>query len=372
MLPTILLIGLGGLGAVVLELLVREDIPARIVVASRDVGRGVARCNLARLGALAQGRTAVVDFVRLDLDAEDETTDTIRRLLPDIILCTASRLTWWMPDRLPAAAGLRHVGFGVWLPAHLVLPLKLMRALRKAEFGGFALTAPFPDVVNCVLGRLGLGPTCGVGNLDEIVPKLRLLAADRLRVPHAEIQVTLVAHHALEPAAFGEPVDELPPFFLRIEHDHRDVTPELPGQELLTRPFPLPAGPATHFLTAGSAIRLVRALLSDEPTRLHAPGPNGLPGGYPIRADRTGVRVPPIPGLSHAEAIAINERSHRFDGIEGIEQDGTVVFTDAAAGTLRQQLGYDCPRLAPADIEGRADELLARFGEIARRHGLVT
>ena len=173
----------------------------------------------------------------------------------------------------PEAAGLRQAGFGVWLPAHLILPLKLMRALRKAEFGGFALIAPFPDVVNCVLGRLGLVATSGVGNLDEIVPKLRLLAADRLGAPCAEIQVTLVAHHALEPAAFGEAVDELPPFFLRIEHNHRDVTPQLRGDELLTRPYPLPTGPPTHFLTAGSAIRLIRALLSEGTTRLHAPGP---------------------------------------------------------------------------------------------------
>ena len=376
--PTILLIGLGGLGAVILELLVREDVAARVIVASRNEVRGVARCNLARLGALAQGRAAAVDFVRMDLDAEDETADTIRRLLPDVILCTATRLTWWMPERLPEphAARLRRAGFGVWLPVHLILPLKLMRALQKAEFTGFALTAPFPDVVNCVLGRLGLAPTCGVGNLDEIVPKLGLLAADRLGVPTAEIRITLVAHHALESVAFGEPVgepvDERPPFFLRIEHGHRDVTFELRGDELLTKPYPLPAGPPTHFLTAGSAIRLVRALLSDELARLHAPGPIGLPGGYPILADRTGVRVPPIDGLPLAEAIAINERSHRFDGIERIEEDGTVVFMEAAAGALRQDLGYACRRLSPADVDGRADELLARFGEFMKRHGLVT
>jgi len=43
-----------------------------------------------------------------------------------------------------------------------------------------------------------------------------------------------------------------------------------------------------------------------------------------------------------AEAIAHQRRSHRFDSIERIEADGTVVFCPAAADVLRVELGYDC------------------------------
>jgi len=370
--PTIMLIGLGGLGSVVLELLAREEGLGRIVVGSRNAARGIARCNVARLGAMAQGYAPLLSFVPLDLNDGEAVAEAVHREAPDVILSTATMQTWWLPDLLPPeqAAVIKGAGFGVWLPVHLTLTMKLMEALRDAAYAGVILTAPFPDVVNCVLGRLSLAPTCGVGNLDEIVPKVRLLAAERLDAPPGAVRVLLVAHHALEPAAFGAPVDEIPPYFLRVEHGGQDVTETIRADELLLAPYPLTPGPTTHFLTAGSTVRLMRAFLSDSEALLHAPAPNGLPGGYPVIVGSGGVQPAPIEGLTLAEAITINERSHRFDGIERIEADGTVVFCPAAADVLRVELGYECEQLAPDESEGRAQELIARFREYAESHGV--
>jgi len=39
------------------------------------------------------------------------------------------------------------------------------------------------------------------------------------------------------------------------------------------------------------------------------------------------------------EAVALNEASYRFDGIERIEADGTVVFTDATSGCPARSWG---------------------------------
>ncbi len=370
---TLLLVGLGGLGGVLLEWLAREERVERIVVGSRSVGRSVARCNLARLGAMAQGYAPSIDLAPLDLDRPETVIEVVQREKPDIVLSTATRQAWWLPDMLPPEQGepLQRAGFGMWLPVHLALSIKLMQALRAAGYRGVTLTAPFPDVIHCILSRLGLAPTCGVGNLDEIVPKVRLLAARRLGVPLNGLRVLLVAHHALEPAAFGEPMVEIPPYFLRIEYGGRDVTGEAGGDELLLAPYPLPSGPATHFLTAGSTVRLVRALLGESGELLHAPGPHGLPGGYPVVASRAGVQVAPVDGLTLEQAIEINERSHRFDGIERIEADGSVVFCPESAELFRQVLGYDCRRLSPGDVDERADELIARFRECAQRAGVA-
>ncbi len=370
--PTVMLIGLGGLGSIVLELLAREERLGRIVVGSRNATRGVARCNLVRLGAMAQGYAPTIGFVPLDLNDKEAVAEIVQREKPDIILSTATMQTWWLPDLLPPeqAAIIKSAGFGVWLPVHLTLTLKLMEALREANYRGITLTAPFPDVVNCVLSHLDLAPTCGVGNLDEIVPKVRLLAAERLRAPLNAVRVLLVAHHALEPVVFGEPTGEVPPYFLRVEYGGQDVTENIHADELLLAPYPLPPGPVTHFLTAGSTVRLMRALLSEEGALLHAPAPNGLPGGYPVIASREGVQPAPIEGLALAEAIVINERSHRFDGIERIEADGTVVFCPEAAEVLRVELGYECERLTPDEAEDRAQELIARFQKYAERYGV--
>jgi len=370
--PTIMLIGLGDLGSIILEFLAREDYLGRIVVCSRNEARGTARCNLARLSAVAQGYNPSICFIPLDVENKVGVIETVQKEKPDIILCTASMQTWWLPDLLPPeqAALIKSAGFGVWLPVHLTLTLKLMEALYDLSYGGITLTAPFPDVVNCVLGRLNLAPSCGVGNLDEVVTKLRLLAAERLNAPLEQLRVLLVAHHALESAVFREPPKEVPPYFLRIEYGGVDVTEAVGGDELVFAPYALPPGPAIHFLTAGSTIRLIRALLSDDEVLMHTPAPRGLPGGYPVIVSNRGLQVASIEGLTLEEAIAINECSHRFEGIERIEADGTVVFCPESSEVLKAALGYECKRLSPGDSEGRAKELIARFKEYARRYGV--
>lgn len=370
--PSIMLIGVGDLGNVVLEFLVREEQLGQIVACDINKEQGIARCNLARLSAVAQGYSPSLSFSPLDLNDKEAIIDIVKKENPDIILSTASMLTWWLPDLLPPeqAALIKSAGFGVWLPVHLTLTLKLMEALHEADYKGVTLTAPFPDMINCVLGRLNLAPTCGVGNLDEIVPKVRLLVAQRLKVSIDEVRVLLVAHHALETVVFGKPVEKRPPYFLRVEHKGKDVTESVRGDELLFAPYPLPPGTAIHFLTAGSTVRLIRALLSDDEVLLHAPAPRGLPGGYPVIVSNKDVQVAPIEGLTIEEAMAINERSHRFDGIERIEADGTVVFCHECAEVLRDALGYNCRSLSPQDAEERAKELIARFREYAGRYGV--
>ncbi len=397
---TALLIGLGHLGGPCLQLLAREQglgAPRRVVATSRHRETGEARCNLARLGAVSRGPEIL--YEPLDLGAASTATDNgggvarlgelLDRYRPDIVLSTASMQTWWLADRLPpkAAAALRRARFGAWLPLHLSVQLRVMRALDElrarasdSEVAPSVVVASFPDVVGPVLTRLGVPPTCGVGNLDEIIPKLRLLAAPYLGLaPNraAGIDVLLVAHHAFEPATFGAPMPEVPPHWLRLLLDGRDVTDRVPVDELLFAPCPLPPQPASAWLTAAAVVRLTRALLTERDdgdavaeTRLHVPAPAGLPGGYPVLVSRAGVRLRELPGLSRSEAIAINESSHRFDGIEQIEDDGSVLFCEADAAALRETIGYDCPRLLPNEIHDRAHELQQRFRDYARAHGV--
>jgi hypothetical protein len=370
--PTVMLIGLGDLGSVTLELLAREDYVGRIVVVSRNAERGAARCNLARLSAIAQGHLPDISFLPLDLNDRPAVAEMVRREAPQLIFSAATLQTWWLPNLLPPEqrATIQSARYGVWLPIHLTLTMKLMQALQDAAYRGVVLTAPYPDVVNCVLGRLGLAPTCGVGNLGQIVPKIRWLASERLHVPLDTVQVSLVAHHALHEWAWGGPTGEPPPCFLRIERNGQDVTEAAGADDILFASYSLTPGPTIHFLTAACTVQLVRACFSAEPLTLHAPAPHGLPGGYPVLVSSGGVQPAPIQGLSLDEAININERSHRFDGIERIEDDGTVAYCPASVEIMRTTLGYDCARLRPADAEERANELMSRFREYANRHGV--
>jgi len=369
---TIMIIGLGDLGGILLELLARQDDALRIVVGGRSAEQGIARCNLTRVGAIAQGRQPEIIFERLDLDEPATLAEAVQRHDPNLILTTATMHTWWLTNLLPAesATQIKSAGFGVWLPVHLTPTRKLMQTLKEINYAGFTLIAPYPDVVSPILHRLGLTPTCGVGNVDEIVPKIRHLAAQRLGAPLESIRVSLVAHHALVSAAYRGATDRIPPHHLRIFHHDEDVTQRVDAEALLLADCPFPPGPASHFLTAGCIVRLIRAFFADEQTPLHAPAPGGLPGGYPVLVSRAGIRTAPMPDLALDEAITINERSHIFDGIERIEDDGTAVYTARSVEIMRDVLGYECDRLPPDEAEDRSHELIARFRALAKQYGI--
>ncbi len=372
--PTVMLIGLGHLGSAMLELFARDDAIGPIVACDLPDRDGEARCNLARLGALAQGCRPEIRFQPLDVTVEGALAEAVDQVKPDLVLSTVSMQTWWLTDLLPAPQRerLSEARFGAWLPIHFPLTWRVMKGLREADYDGIALTAPFPDVVNCMLGRVGLAPLAGVGNLDEMVPKLQHLIAEKTGIPYDEIVIYLVAHHSFEPAVFSAvaPGREFPPYFLRVEHEGREITNEVDAHFLLHTPYPLPDGPAWSFLTAGSSLRLVKALFSEKPALLHAPAPGGLPGGYPVVVSSGKIDLAPIEGLTAEDAIAINEASHSFDGILEIAADGTARFTDTTTGIMKEELGFDCPSLHPEEAEERGRELIRRFREYAVRLGV--
>jgi len=51
--PKIMIIGIGGLGSIVLEMLAREESFERIIVCDINKQRGITHCNLARVRAIA-------------------------------------------------------------------------------------------------------------------------------------------------------------------------------------------------------------------------------------------------------------------------------------------------------------------------------
>jgi hypothetical protein len=364
---SVMVVGLGGLGRQVLQLLATKPEIDRIICAGRNEQFGTAFSHLVTAGAMAQGFDPVIEFVHLDLNNLEQVAETVQRVSPAVIFSTATHMSPWATARLPLEANmaLYPAGFGVWLPVHLALTLNLMKALKLSDFKGITLTAPFPDVVNCMLGKIGLAPTSGIGNVDLFIPKVTRLASEELGVSAGEIAVQMVAHHALMPTVMGLGGEQAPPYHLAVACSGRDVTDTIQPDQLLTKPLPLIAGEETNFVTASSAARLILAFLSPTDTFLHAPAPLGLPGGYPVKVSSQGIEPAPIRGVSLAEAIDINIRSHPFDGVERIEDDGTAVFTDAAVSALNAVFNIQCDRLHPNDADHMAKALMEQFERVA-------
>jgi hypothetical protein len=173
------------------------------------------------------------------------------------------------------------------------------------------------------------------------------------------VRVRLVMHHAAQRVAFGGPAGEEPPWAAEVLVGGERL-PDEAVQRLFRAPWPLPQGRDTHELSAAATAHAVRALLRDEPTATHAPAPNGLPGGYPVRLSRRAIELDLPAHLTREEAIALNERAARFDGIERIELDGTIVFTGEVAAGTERLLGLRLERVRPDEVDAVADELAAR------------
>jgi len=156
--------------------------------------------------------------------------------------------------------------------------------------------------------------------------------------------------------------------------EDKDVTNNFKIKEL-AKELPIRAkrvtGTQATWIVAASAVKIILGILNDTNELTHAPGPEGLIGGYPVRLNKEGAKVFLPEGITIERAIQINEEAQKWDGIEKIEDDGTIVFTDEAYNTFKDLLGYNCKKMKVEEVEERAKELTKRFKNFVKKYGLV-
>lgn len=361
--PQVLTVGLGGVGGWVLELLARTEGISYIVGADVNEEWGQRKIYNAASGAMLQGYYPRLEFVRIDLQDVEATAETIARLQPQLIFNCATLQTWWLRKTLSPeiADRLGEAGSGPWLPTHLALSRKLMLALRASDWQGHVINSGIADISNVVLAKRGLAPTIGLGNIDLLMSPLRMGVAKRLDVPVRNVSVYAVWHH-YHTTYFRHHPSGAPDYFLRLMVGDQDVTGQFDTGLLLhevsrDRFSGEPGNP----VVAASGIKNALALLRDTGLLTHSPGPQGLPGGYPVRLSASGAEVVLPVGVTMEQALAYNRAGQRGDGIERIEADGTVIYTDKAVQIVKEVLGYELPSLKFDECDEQAAELIARF-----------
>lgn len=354
---TVLVSGVGALGGWALEFLARAPGVDRIVTVKRSPWQGPSWTTIAMLGSAIEGHTKRFEHHQVDLGDTQAMARLLAEVRPDAVVHSA---TVQSPRLLNGAAidpgrraAIRAATFGMWLPWHLWPAAQLTRSVELSGIDTHVVNASFPDVVNvAVWRRFGHGPSAGAGNLEVCAARvLRYVMATTGR-PAAEIDVSLVGSHAL--LVRGTVV----PHHFRLTVDGADATDRIDLTEALSS-WPEVINwhaDVPNSLYAGSAVKNALALVGTEPLATHVSAPMGLPGGYPavVGSGRIELRLPP--DLDEAEAVAINDRAARFDGIERIEPDGTVVYT-ADAGAAMESLGYRCEAVDFDGLARRCDEL---------------
>jgi len=373
----IMILGAGDIGRRVFDGLANSTAARHIELVGRDEETIACAANLTRFASLQRGYHSTITYAVTDLTDTARTAERIAIFDPDVIFLAASLQSWWVITMLPSHAfeRLYAANYGPWLPMHLVPVLHAMRAVRLAGSKAIVVNAAYPDAVHPALNAIGLSPHIGIGNVANNVPGIRIAAADTLGKPPADIEVRLVAHHYVSHRLSRKGNAGQASLNLAILCRGKDVTDDVDVDALLaslpTR-YRRTGGLRGQAMTAASALSVLEPIADQRRAVVHAPGPLGMVGGYPVMLDSQGIHLALPGGMSAQDALKTNISGQVQDGIAEIGQDGTVVFEEASMAVLGKELGYDCPQMSLDDAPAWAAELTKRFAHYANqvnKHG---
>ena len=351
--PTLLILSLGELSTALLEAVARSNLFDRIVVGSRSGLKAVLRANNAIIGAGIEGYYPKIEGAKFDVDDPSFSSD-LQKIDPDIIFSAPSLMPWWKLDETNKPP----LPFAGYMSLHLALMSKFRDRIGEANIGARWIGASYPDVINPVLSRSGFGPDCGIGNVQEPIPKLKAGVARRLDCHPQDVVIHLVAQHAFEYYVLNDKTDkEFPPYLLKATVDGRDQSAM--AESVLRESFAFPYDLHFNRVTASAGLVALRALCSSTTSEIHLPGIKQFVGGYPARVSNSQIEIYLPPEWSLDQAIETNNRSLKWDGIELIENDGTVVFTEETQQAFHRLLGKSFERLNVSNAAAQSRDLLA-------------
>ncbi len=349
--PSLLILSLGELSTCMLEAAARSDLFDTIIVASRSKQKAQERAGNAIIGAGTEGHFPNIMAEELDYGAPDF-EEKLRNMAPDFLFSAPSLMPWWKLDEL----GI-DLPFAAFTSLHLALMTQLRNRLAAADCGTTWIGASYPDVINAVLNRTGFGPNFGIGNVQEPIAKIRIHVARTIGCKPHEVEVHLVAQHAFEYYVLNKTrFDVLPPHLLKATVQGRDVSDV--AAKVLRDPFPFPYDLHFNRVTASAGIEALGALTSDTPVAIHLPGIGPFLGGYPVIASCAGVDIALPREWTMEQAIAVNQASLKWDGIEDVTSDGTIVYSDQTLNALHDFLGSTPGMLTPENAQQQASALL--------------
>lgn len=332
--PDILVLGTGSFAArIVFDLAATATRPVTIGIAGRNAER------LSWLRIAGNARAAVfgtpANFVNrsVDLLSADAVAELIERDRPAVLVQAASS----QPASVIATQGnawsqlVAEGGLSATAVFQAQLSTRVARAVRAARIPCHLINCCFPDVVNSLIAAADLPITCGVGNVailsNAFAGELGIREPGALKVLAHYQNVTPFRRPARERSGQAPrvwiaetEVDDVFQTFAAVK-----ITPE----------------PAVE-ISGASGVPMMLAMAGNTDWTGHVPGPQGLPGGYPViyRDGMLTLDLPPT--LAREEAIAWNAGFEEVSGLV-VGSGGAVRYT----GVLHERL-----RTASADLAG--------------------
>lgn len=346
----ILVSGTGSFAARILfDIAATADAPLRVVIAGRNLNRLRWLETAANARAAIFGRPVRFDSHAIDLLEAGAAPRLLAATRPKIVVQAASIQT----SQVIAQSGnawarlIAEGGLSATAVFQALITARVADAIGRRGEPAILVNCSFPDVVNGMITALGHDVACGMGNIAILS---NVFAGAGVTPPGAKLK--LLAHYQ-NLAAWRRAPSERGGIAPRVWIDGNeagDVYARFANVQLTPEPV--------IDISGASGVPMLLAMASGREWSGHVPGPNGLPGGYPVTLSGGRLDLDLPEGLARADAIAWNAAFEQANGLV-VSTDGRVSYT----GVLQERLADHDRQLADgfhvSELEQICERMLA-------------
>jgi hypothetical protein len=344
----ILLVGTGAFAArIAFDIAATAAKPVRVLVAGRNAERLAWIKLAANTRAAIFHRPASFESARIALATPEAIAQSLAGTAPAVVVQAASIQS---PAAMHAtdtgwARAIQEGGPGLTGPFQALLSSRVGRAMAKFAPDGRFINCCYPDVVNGILAAEKLPLACGVGNVAILAHmfegdlgyrepgRVQVVAHYETLSPFREVAADRVGKRAPRVWIEGQEIDGV---FDRFAHL------KLTRQPVID-------------ISGGTGVPIMFAFVGHADYRGHAPGPFGLPGGYPIAVQNRTLALDLPSGLSREEAVAWNRSFEERRGL--VVEGGRVRFMGPARDVLARHDKALADGFAVDDLEAVCVEM---------------
>ncbi len=363
----IMIIGLGSVGAYLLDYLVSMNDPAiNIVVVGRDADKMQTKVNITRVAALIRGvnKSHIEVEGGVDLNDIGAIKSAIEKYQPDFIV-NSSRAYPGLKYGSISWANIR--AYGIWSPLAIRFTKNVMDACEKADSSAIVINTSYSDAVIPWLKSAGKAyPDFGSGNLNHLVPRMKFAVAKMLGVDDFwNVDVMFAAGHFHDVCISKEGQTEGVELPLKIYYKGEEQK-KIDKNEVISKcHISMPVDQTRNMMNASSNYRIITAVIdairTGEQQRVFSPGFDGNIGGYPVII---GYRNNKLDAWIDESVFSfelmnkVNRESMALDGVEDIIE-GKLIYTDGLMNKVKKAFGKEIPKEVHFDnIEKTAQYLI--------------
>lgn len=359
----VMIIGLGSVGAYLLDYLISKNDPAiSVVVVGRDADKMQTKVNITRVAGLIRGvnKSHIEVEGGVDLDDIDAIRAAVEKYQPDFIV-NSSRAYPGLKYGSISWANVR--AYGIWSPLAIRFTKNVMEACDKADSKAVVINTSYSDAVIPWLKSAGKAyPDFGSGNLNHLVPRMKYAAAQILGADdYWNVDIMFAAGHFHDVCISKEGQTEGVELPLKIYYKGEELKDIDKDQVISKCRIPMPVDQTRNMMNASSNYQIITAVIdairTGEQQKVFSPGFDGNIGGYPVVI---GYKKGKLDAwidesvFSFEEMNTANRASMALDGVEDVAC-GKLIYTDALIEKAKKAFGKELPKeVRYEDIEKTA------------------